>query len=166
LSLIYIPSLISISKWFLKKRLLINSFTVLGACLGAATYPLISEYLIKKYNLFGALLILSGIQLNCFVGSMLLREPSIPLSSVFNRLKLKKHKQQNENEIIASSVSKSKKSHNLKKRSASSTFLIEKEEEINSSTSKKSNDIEMVSSPSFNNKLARVKQTQKKIYSI
>jgi len=151
LSLIYIPSLISISKWFLKKRLLINSFTVLGACLGAATYPLISEYLIKKYNLFGALLILSGIQLNCFVGSMLLREPSIPLSSVFNRLKLKKHKQQNENEIIASSVSKSKKSHNLKKRSASSTFLIEKEEEINSSTSKKSNDIEMVSSPSFNN---------------
>jgi hypothetical protein len=74
LSLIYVPSVIATSKWFLKKRLFANSVTILGACLGAAIYPLASEFLLRKYELFDSLLILAGVQLNCVVGSMLLRE--------------------------------------------------------------------------------------------
>lgn len=74
LSLIYVPSVIATSKWFLKKRLFANSVTILGACLGAAIYPLTSEFLLRKYELFDSLLILAGVQLNCVVGSMLLRE--------------------------------------------------------------------------------------------
>jgi MFS family permease len=74
LGLIYIPSLITTSKWFLKKRLFANSITILGACLGAAVYPLISELILRKYDLFDSIFILAGIQLNCLVGSVLLRE--------------------------------------------------------------------------------------------
>ena len=74
LGLIYIPSIITTSKWFLKKRLFANSITIMGACLGAAVYPLISELILRKYDLFDSIFILAGIQLNCLVGSVLLRE--------------------------------------------------------------------------------------------
>ena len=68
------PTLITTSKWFLKKRLFANSVTILGACLGAALYPLLSEFILTKYELFDTLFILSGVQLNCFIGSILMRE--------------------------------------------------------------------------------------------
>lgn len=74
IGLIYIPSVIATSKWFLKKRLFSNSLTILGACIGAALYPLLSEYILRRYGLFDSLLILSGVQFNCLVGSLLLRD--------------------------------------------------------------------------------------------
>jgi hypothetical protein len=75
IGLVYIPSLITTSRWFLKRRLFANSLNVLGACLGAAIYPLVTEILIKHYqsSLYDTLLILAAIQFNCLVGSMLLR---------------------------------------------------------------------------------------------
>lgn len=73
IGLIYVPSLITTSKWFLKKRLFANSLNILGACLGAAIYPLLSEFILQKYDLFDSLLILAGVQLNCLVGSLLLK---------------------------------------------------------------------------------------------
>jgi hypothetical protein len=74
ISLIYVPSLIETTKWFLKKRLFINTLTLMGGSLGAAIYPIISEYLFRRYALYGALLVLSAVQFNCLVGSLLLRE--------------------------------------------------------------------------------------------
>ena len=74
MSLIYVPSVLAISKWFMRRRLLANSLTQLGACLGAAIYPICSELLLRRYKLFDTLLILAGVQFNCLVGSMLIRD--------------------------------------------------------------------------------------------
>ena len=82
IGLVYVPTLLATSKWFLRRRLYANCVAVAGAGLGAALYPLLSERLLAKYELFDALFVLSGVQLNCFVGSMLLRERHSPLVDV------------------------------------------------------------------------------------
>jgi hypothetical protein len=75
LALIYVPSLMTTSRWFLKRRLFANSLNVLGACAGAALYPLLTELLLQRFDnsLHDTLFILAALQLNCLVGSMLLR---------------------------------------------------------------------------------------------
>lgn len=70
--------MLAISRWFIHKRLFANSLTVLSAGFGAAIYPVLSEFILRKYNLFDCLLILSGIQLNCLIGSLLLKEHPLP----------------------------------------------------------------------------------------
>jgi MFS family permease len=73
ISLIYIPTVITTSKWFLKQRMLANCLNVLAACLGAALYPCVCEFVMTKYNLFDTIFILAGVQINFLVGSLLLR---------------------------------------------------------------------------------------------
>lgn len=75
------PSVLAISKWFVRRRLFANSMAQLGACLGAALYPICSELILRRYNLFDTLLILAGVQLNCLVGSVLLRDDNFSSSS-------------------------------------------------------------------------------------
>ena len=142
--------MISISKWFLKRRLLVNSLTILGACAGAAVYPVLSEFLTTKYTLNGALLVLSGIQFNCLLGSMFLREPaaSVPLS-LFGRTKRHVRTKKNGDSITEPNSLKRSKLNHMKNRSSSSTHLIEKDEtnykEEQIKSTKLSNDIEMTS---------------------
>ncbi|RNA15732.1 Monocarboxylate transporter 7, partial [Brachionus plicatilis] len=82
LSLVYVPTMIATSKWFVKKRLFACSINVLGACLGAVFYPLLTEFILSRYSLFNTLLILSSLQLNTFAGSLLLFDhPSQLLAS-------------------------------------------------------------------------------------
>lgn len=113
------------SQWFLKKRLFANSLAVLGACLGAALYPLISDCILNKYGLHGTLLILSGVQFNCLVGSMLLREHKTAFSLSFRRrLSRKKNQQQQHHQHKFTN----------KKKSPSSALLIEHDKnELNES---------------------------------
>lgn len=92
------------------------------------------------------MLLLSGIQANCLVGSMLLREPASPVSmlSKVKRSKKKlieqinKNENENDNKQKSTELNIKNKSH-FKKRSSSSTLLIEKDEKNNNL----SNDIEM-----------------------
>jgi len=69
--------LISTSKWFLKKRLFANSLCMLCAAIGAAVYSILSGFILRKYNLFDSIFILSSVQLNCLVGSILYRNTSM-----------------------------------------------------------------------------------------
>ena len=148
----------------MKRRLLINSLTILGACAGAAIYPLLSEYLTTKYTLNGALFVLSGIQLNCLVGSMFLREPtaSAPLS-LFGRTKRNPNRATKKNADSINepnSLKRTKHSH-MKNRSSSSAHLIEKDEtnykeEQNNKPTKISNDIEMTSTTKHTSKYKKL----------
>jgi hypothetical protein len=79
-----VPSILTTSKYFLRKRLFATSINILGACLGAGLYPLFSEYILRKYKLFDTIFILSGVQLNCLIGSLLLRDKTISSSSSFS----------------------------------------------------------------------------------
>ncbi|CAF0838666.1 unnamed protein product [Brachionus calyciflorus] len=72
LSLVYVSTIIATSKWFVKKRLFASCLNVLGACSGAVIYPLLTEYILRRYNLSNTLIIISSIQMNALVGSMLL----------------------------------------------------------------------------------------------
>lgn len=64
--------MIATSKWFLKKRLFAGSINVLGACLGAVFYPLITEFILHRYSLFNTLFILASLQMNTFAASLML----------------------------------------------------------------------------------------------
>lgn len=84
-SLVYIPSLLSLTKWFLDERLSATTIVMLGACIGASCYPLISDYLVRKFEFDGAVLILAGVQLNCVLGSVMLSETESPYSLLDER---------------------------------------------------------------------------------
>lgn len=80
------PSLISLSKWFLRERLTASSLAVLGSSLGAGFYVLLGDYLVRRYDLQGSLLVLAALHLNCLVGSLLLCEENVPYSLLeYNR---------------------------------------------------------------------------------
>ena len=106
------------SKWFLKKRLLASTVVILIGSLGAAVYPPLITYLLTKYSFTSALIILSGIQLNCLVGSTLLQENQAPYSLIINNKKLLQQNHKN----LSRRISKNNKS-------LSQTFLVENEKD-------------------------------------
>ncbi|XP_060083293.1 monocarboxylate transporter 5-like [Ylistrum balloti] len=67
------PSIVILSKYFDKRRGLSNSLAISCASLGGLVLPILFHALVKWYNLKGALLITSGIILNCTVAGALMR---------------------------------------------------------------------------------------------
>lgn len=118
---VYVPTVIATSRWFLKNRMFANSFNILGACVGAAVYPLMSDLLLKKYEMFDTLLILSGVQLNCLIGSLLLKSHK----STFLLSKLNAFKRRN-NQVNYSNLEENNhvKTRSNKSKSMSSTHLL------------------------------------------
>ena len=124
------PSLISISKWFLEERLLASSLSIIGSCILASCYPLLSEWLIRKYGFHEAILVLSALQLNCFVGSVLFNENNPPFSLLDEKIKKKNNQGNDETKSITNSLDpKNNKKNEFKPKTASLTFLIENEVE-------------------------------------
>ena len=72
ISLVYVPSVLIISEWPFRKRLFSNTLIVCGTSIGICVYPIICEIILKHYDLFDTLFILSSIQLNLLVGTTLL----------------------------------------------------------------------------------------------
>lgn len=115
-SFIFLPSVISLSKWFLKERLTASSFAVLGSSVGAAFYVLLGDYLVRRFDLHGCLLVMAALQLNCLVGSLLLSEENVPYSLLeFNR------NHQRAADLLA------ERREPFKAKTASLTFLVENE---------------------------------------
>ena len=135
ISLIYVPTVVATSKWFLKERLFANSLCVLSACVGAGVYPFLSELVLRRYSLFDTLLILAGVQLNCLVGSLLLRKhkASFLVSKLNSQRKphsiSRKYAAENGNGNCAeeNGVGKSLNSKANKTKSISSAHLLENE---------------------------------------
>jgi hypothetical protein len=73
MNMVYIPSVLILSEFSYKKRLLANTFTLCGTGAGMCLYPLMSNFLLSKFGLFDTLLILSAVQLNCLICSMLIK---------------------------------------------------------------------------------------------
>lgn len=133
LSLIYVPSMLAISKWFVRKRLFANSLAQFGACLGATLYPICSELVLRKYGLFDSFLILAGVQLNCLVGSLLLRDNShVKISSVTNHHNSSQQPCCRAAQDKLQNKQQQKPSH--KKSSSSAALLIENEHNNNNVT--------------------------------
>lgn len=127
MGLVYIPSLLSISKWFLKDRLLASSLAILGTSVGAAFYPILSDFLIRKYEFYGSLLILSAVHLNCLVGSMLLSENNVPYSLFDYNLNKKSASTDAKSLSNSTDQIKPRKKEGFKPKTASLTFLVENE---------------------------------------
>ena len=68
----YVPSVLVVSEWPFRKRLFSNTLMVCGTSIGICIYPIICEILLKYYDLFDTLFILSSIQLNLLIGTTLL----------------------------------------------------------------------------------------------
>jgi len=73
LGFIYLPSIISVTCYFHKKRALVTCMAVCGAGVGTFVFAPLGEYLLDTYSLRGALLIQSGIIMNGAVFGAMLR---------------------------------------------------------------------------------------------
>ena len=72
-SMIYIPALLIVGFYFEKKRALANGIANSGSGFGAFLYAPLCRFLQDEYSWRGALLILSGILLNCLVCAAMFR---------------------------------------------------------------------------------------------
>ena len=64
-----------IGVYFEKRRALANGIAVAGASVGQLLIPLLMNFLIKNYDVSGALVIYAAVHLNGLVAAMLLRPP-------------------------------------------------------------------------------------------
>ena len=71
--MIYIPSILIVGFYFERHRALANGLTSSGSGIGTFIYSPLTHFLQNKYTWKGALLILSGIVLNCIVCGALYR---------------------------------------------------------------------------------------------
>ena len=71
--LIYLPAIITVTCYFEKYRSLATGIAVCGSGLGTLIFAPCLDYLIAKYGWRGAILICSGIVLNCTVFGALFR---------------------------------------------------------------------------------------------
>ncbi|XP_018027316.1 uncharacterized protein LOC108682624 isoform X2 [Hyalella azteca] len=65
--LIYLPAIVCVTQYFEKKRSFATGIAVCGSGLGTFVFSPLVEYLIVTYNWKGALVIISGLMLNCIV---------------------------------------------------------------------------------------------------
>ncbi|XP_033760707.1 monocarboxylate transporter 12-B-like [Pecten maximus] len=72
-ALIHGPSIVILSKYFDKRRGLSNSLAISCGSLGGLVLPILFHELVEMYNLNGALMITSGIILNCTLAGTLMR---------------------------------------------------------------------------------------------
>jgi hypothetical protein len=121
IGLIYVPTVMATSKWFLRRRMFATSLNILGACIGAAIYPLMSELLLRRYEMFDALLILSGVQLNCLIGSLLLKDNK----SAFLISKLHVYKRK-DNQVSYATVEENNNVRTNKSKPINSAHLLDK----------------------------------------
>lgn len=80
--LMYLPSIVSVTCYFEKKRAFATGIAVCGAGLGTFALAPLTEYLVEQYAWKGAMLIISGLVLNCTVFGALFRPlPTSPSSA-------------------------------------------------------------------------------------
>ncbi|XP_078659195.1 monocarboxylate transporter 13-like [Branchiostoma floridae x Branchiostoma belcheri] len=72
-SLAFLPTMTMVGRYFDKRRTLANALAWLGACTGNFALPPVFQLLIDRYGWRGALVVISGIALNCCVCGALLR---------------------------------------------------------------------------------------------
>lgn len=73
---LYGPSLMPIGLFFVKRRTLANGLALSGASVGQLVIPVMMNYLIDTYTVWGALLIFSAFLLHGLVAAMLMTPPS------------------------------------------------------------------------------------------
>ncbi|KAI8499189.1 hypothetical protein Bbelb_229530 [Branchiostoma belcheri] len=64
-SLAFLPTMTMVGRYFDRRRTLANALAWLGACTGNFTLPPVFQLLIDRYGWRGALVVISGIALNC-----------------------------------------------------------------------------------------------------
>ncbi|XP_035668275.1 monocarboxylate transporter 12-like [Branchiostoma floridae] len=72
-SLAFLPTMTMVGRYFDKRRTLANALAWLGACTGNFAFPPFFQFLIDCYGWRGALVVISGIALNCCVCGALLK---------------------------------------------------------------------------------------------
>ncbi|XP_019617889.1 PREDICTED: monocarboxylate transporter 13-like [Branchiostoma belcheri] len=72
-SLAFLPTMTMVGRYFDRRRTLANALAWLGACTGNFALPPVFQLLIDRYGWRGALVVISGIALNCCVCGALLR---------------------------------------------------------------------------------------------
>ena len=87
--LIYLPSIVSVSYYFEKRRALATGLAVCGSGLGSMIFGPITQALLQNYGWQNTLTLLSGIVLHCAVFGALMRplEPEVRLEQVRPRAK-------------------------------------------------------------------------------
>ncbi|XP_070579218.1 monocarboxylate transporter 3-like [Ptychodera flava] len=75
--LVFIPSIVLVSYYFKKRHALANGVAFAGSSMGVMIFPPLCHYLIEHYGWRGALLILSGLNLNLCVAASLYRPPPL-----------------------------------------------------------------------------------------
>jgi hypothetical protein len=80
LSLVYVSSLMMVSKWFLRSRFFVNCLSMFTSGSACFIFTFLVNYLQRHLILKDVLLIMSAILLNCMVGSMLLLKPFLNLT--------------------------------------------------------------------------------------
>lgn len=99
--MIYLPAIITVTCYFEKYRSLATGIAVCGSGLGTLIFAPCLDYLIAKYGWRGAILICSGIVLNCTV-----------LGALFRPLETNKRKKKNSTEVQDSCMYYHKKFNN------------------------------------------------------
>lgn len=77
--LIYLPAIVSVSGYFEKKRSFATGIAVCGSGLGTFIFSPLTNLLIEEYSWKGALIVISGLTLNCvFFGALFRPLPTNP----------------------------------------------------------------------------------------
>ena len=80
--LIYLPSVISVSYYFEKKRALATGIAVCGAGVGCLIFAPVGPLLTNMYDWKSAMFIIAAIILNCFASGMYFRGVEFSLISI------------------------------------------------------------------------------------
>lgn len=102
--LIYLPAIVSVTCYFEKYRSLATGIAACGSGLGTLVFVPCLKYLIARYGWRGALMICSGIVLNCIV-----------LGALFRPLKASKPQKRSSPEVQDSCMYYHKKHNNVEK---------------------------------------------------
>ncbi|KAK3097129.1 hypothetical protein FSP39_006637 [Pinctada imbricata] len=73
--LTYVPCTTILNFYFDKHRALANGIVFAGSGIGGFALPFLYRFLLDNYGLHGAMIVLSGVMLNCCISALLFRQP-------------------------------------------------------------------------------------------
>lgn len=73
IGLVYLPAIVCVGFYFEKRRAFATGLAVCGAGIGTFVFAPLTQFLLQQYNWKGAVLIESGLMLNCIICGLLFR---------------------------------------------------------------------------------------------
>ena len=96
--MVYLPSIVSVTTYFETRRAFAVGLGVSGSGIGTFIFSPVTRALIEAYTWKGALLIQSGLIMNCFACGLIYLPLNHPVNHVYRRKYLENHSHNNEEE--------------------------------------------------------------------